>query len=299
MKTFNTLVSDYQILSRDNSTANLALGKSLMNTFIAKVLIARDWVFNRSSYTDASVAGQQKYPKPYNCERVRSIKVNASSINYFPKEVTSREVWNNLNRTTTPATSDAVVKYFIEADHIELYPVPATDDNEITIYFQKLIKTLSATDYETGTISVTTPYTTAVVGSTSPATAFVAAMVGRHIVPTDDGYAYEIESVESISAMTVKREIRMTLSGSAFKISELIPLPFGFQDIPLWFALSIYFQSKEGSIDQSREYERMAREGLVELLRRDVKSTGNVLTKQDTEELEGIIDINKYPLNME
>jgi len=299
MKTFNDSVTDYATLSRDSSTANLALGKSLINTFIKKILVSRDWVFNRSSYKDASVADQQNYPLPYNCERVRSIKVHANGINYFPKEVSSREIWNNLNRTTTPTSSDAIVKYFVAADHIETYPVFATDDNEITIYFQKLIKDLGATDYETGTISVTTPYTTAVVGSTSPATAFVDAMVGRHIIPEDDGYAYEIESVESVSALTTVREIRMTLSGSAYKIAEIIPLPFGFQDIPLWFALATYFQKKEGSIDEAREYERMARDGLNELIRRDAKSTGSVLTKSDYADINGLIDINKYPTDME
>ena len=295
-KTFTQLATDYTTLSRDDSAANLALGKSLINTFISKILVARDWVFNRSSYAETSVANQQSYPKPHNCWRVRSIKVKVGDLYYFPKEVTSREIWTNLNRTVV--TSDSASHFFVEEDSVELYPVPGSAGNTITIYFQKLIKDLAAADYATGTVSVTTPYTTAMVGSTSPATAWVAAMVGRHIIPTDDGYAYEIKSVESVSALTTVREVRMALSGSAYKIAELIPLPFGFQDVPLWFALAVYFQSKEGSINQSREYERMAREGLAELLRRDAKSTGGVLIKSDLEKFEGLIDVNKYPLDM-
>ena len=295
-KTFIQLATDYTTLSRDDSAANLTLGKSLINTFISKVLVVRDWVFNRSSYAETSVANQQSYPKPYNCWRIRSIKVKVGDLYYFPKEITSREIWTNLNRTVV--TSDSASRFFVENDTIELYPVPSTAGNTITIYFQKLIKDLGAADYETGTVSVTTPYTTAVVGSTSPATVWVAAMVGKHLIPTDDGYAYEISAVGSPTSITTVREVRMTLSESAYKIAELIPLPFGFQDIPLWFALSIYFQSKEGSINQSREYERMAREGLAELLRRDAKSTGSILTKTELEEVEGLIDVNKYPLDM-
>ena len=34
MKTFTQFATDYTTLSRDTSAANLALGKSLMNTFI-------------------------------------------------------------------------------------------------------------------------------------------------------------------------------------------------------------------------------------------------------------------------
>ena len=295
-KTFIQLATDYTTLSRDDSSANLTLGKSLINVFIAKILVARDWVFNRSSYAETSVANQQSYKKPYNCWRVRSIKVKVGNLYYFPKEVTSGKIWTNLNRTVV--ISDSASHFFVEENSIELYPVPGSSGNIITIYFQKLIKDLGAADYETGTVSVTTSYTTAVVGSTSPATVWVAAMVGRHIIPTDDGFAYEIESVESASALTTVRKVRMALSGSAYKIAELIPLPFGFQDIPLWFALAVYFQSKEGQIAQSREYERMAREGLAELLRRDAKSTGSVLIKSDLEEFEGLIDVNKYPLDM-
>ena len=293
-KTFTQLATDYTTLSRDASAENLALGKSLMNTFIKKVLVARDWVFNRSSYTDASVADQQAYPKPYNCERIRSIKVTADTINYFPEEVKSRKQWNSLNRTTTPTSSDAVVKYFIDEDQVEFWPIPASDGNDIKFYFQKLIKDLSVADYAVGTITTSPAYSTAIV-STSPLTAWTVAMIGRHLVPTDDGYAYEIESVETASALTVKREVRLKLANSAYNIAEMIPLPFGFEDLPLWFALGVYFQSKEGQITQAREYERMAREGLEQLLRRDAKSTNSILTRSDLADVGGLVDINRFP----
>ena len=288
-KTFNDLVSDYKTLSRDSSTANETLGKSLINSFVKKVLVARDWVFNRSSYEEASVADQQAYPKPYNCERIRAIKVYAGSYYYFPTEIKDREKWTKLNRTTV--SSDSAQYFFIENDTIELYPIPAASGNTITIYFQKLVKTLSVDDYEIGTVSVTTPYTTSVVGSSSPVTAFVSAMVGRHIIPTDDGYSYEIESVESSTAFTTVREVRMILSGSAYKIAEMIPFPFGFEDLPLFGALMVYFQSKENPT-QAQHYKQLYEEGIVNLLRRDAKSTGNVFEKSDLEE---ITDINKYP----
>ena len=295
-KTFNQSVEDFTTLSRDSSTANETLGKSLINTFIGKILTSRDWVFNRSSYEDASVADQQSYPKPYNCAKIRSIKVNVSDVNYFPTEITDRNVWANLNRTEV--SSDSAQYFFVETDAVELYPIPATAGNTITIYFQKLIKTLSATDYTTGEMSVTTPYTTAIVGS--PGTiAWTSAMVGRWIVPTDDGYAYEISAVGHASSITTEREVRMSLTNSEYKITEMIPLPTGFQDLPLWASLSVYFQKKEGSVSQAREYERLYREGLERLLRTDSKSTGSVLSKSDLAGVEGIININDYPLDME
>jgi len=288
VKTFNETVTDYTTLSRDNSTANSTLGKSLINIFIKKILIARDWTFNRGSFTDKSVAAQQNYPKSYNCWRIREIKVKVGNLYYFPKEVTSREVWTNLNRTVV--TSDAASKFFVEPDHVEIYPVPATNDNDIISYFQKLILSLSATDYVTGTVSVSAGGT-AVTGS---GTTFTAAMVGRFIKFTDDGYWYEISAFTDTTHITIKREARVAISGGAYTISELIPLPFGFGDIPLWSALAMYFQSIEEP-SQAREYQNMALKGLEELLRRDAKTTGNVLTKSDIESFIDLVDPNKYP----
>lgn len=288
MKTFNKTVTDYETLSRDNSSANTTLGKSLINIFIKKILIARDWTFNRGSFTDKSVASQQNYPLPYNCWRVREIKVEAGGLKYFPTEERSREVWTNLNRSVV--TSDAAKKFWVEPDEIEIYPVPATADNDITIYFQKLILSLSVVDYTTGTVTISAG-ATAVVGS---GTTFTAAMVGRFIKFTDDGYWYEISAFTNATNITIKREARTAIAGGAYTISELIPLPFGFSDIPLWWALAIYFQSIENAA-QAREYERMYKDGLMELLRRDAKSTGNVLTKSDIESFIGLVDINDYP----
>lgn len=288
MRTFNETVTDYKTLSRDSSSANETLGKSLINRFIAKILVARDWTFNRSNFNDKSVVSQQAYPKPYNCWRVREIKITVGNLNYFPKEVTSREVWTNLNRTVV--TSDSASKFFVEENEIELYPVPATATNDIIIYFQKLILSLSVADYTTGTVSVSAEGT-AVVGV---GTTFTAAMVGRFIKFTDDGYWYEISAFTDTTHITIKREARVAIAGGAFTIAEMIPLPFGFSDIPLWWTLAIYFQSIENPV-QAREYERMYKEGLGELLRRDAKTTGQVLTKSDVESFIGLVDINKYP----
>lgn len=292
METFNSFVLDYKTLSRDDSSENETLGKSLINKFIKRVLVIRDWTFNRSSFTDKSVANQQNYPKPYNCWRVRSITIKVGTLRYHPTEVTSRKIWNQLNRTVV--TSDAIQKFFVEKDHIEFYPVFATNDNDIIIHFQKLIKKLGVNDYDTGTVSVSVEDTAV----TGVGTSWTSSMVGRYIQFEDDGYWYEILAVTDTTHLTIKREARIAVTEGDYKIAELIPLPFGFEDIPLWWALAIYFQQKEGGINQAREYERMAKEGLVELLRRDAKTTGQVLEKSDLEEVTGLVDPNKYPLDI-
>jgi len=291
MKSFNQSATDYTTLSRDASTANLALGKSLLNQFISKILVMRDWVFNRSSADITTVANQQDYLLPYNCQRVKDVKAYSGSTYYFLKEIKTRKEWVILNRSTV--TSDIPSRYFIDdtLNKISPYPVPSTPYT-LTVYHQKQTSDFSADDYATGVISVTTASPTYV--TASPASvAWTSAMVGRFIQPTTDGYWYEIDAVASPTQLTVIRKVRGAITYGAYNIAEMIPLPYGFQDIPLWFALAVYYQSKEGSINQAREWERQAKEGLGDLLRRDSKSVGNVLEKEDLAEME--ININDYP----
>ena len=293
MKTFNQSATDYTTLSRDSSTANLALGKSLINQYISKILVMRDWIFNRSSVNITTEANEQDYLLPYNCQKVKDIKAYSGEVYYYPKEVKTRKEWVILNRSTV--TSDIPSRYFVDdtLNKISPYPVPATPYT-ITVYFQKQVDDFSADDYATGVISVTAASPTIV--TASPTTvAWTSAMVGRFIQPTTDGYFYEIENVASPTQLTVIKEIRGAITYGAYNIAEMIPLPYGFTDLPLWFALATYYQGKEGSINQAREWERQAKEGLGDLLRRDAKSVGNVLEKSDLEEMEGLINPNDYP----
>jgi len=291
MKSFTQLTTNFTTLSRDSAAANLAIGVTLINVYIKKILVMKDWTFNRGSYADASVAEQQAYPLPYNCGRLIEIKVTpASKINYFPKEISSREIWTKLNRVEV--LGDQAQKFFVEPDEVELYPVPATAGSTIKFYFQKIIKNLAtANDYATGTITVTARSKDALgIGTT-----FTSAMVGRFITFDDDPYFYEIASFTDATHVTLKRETRLAITSGDYDIVEVIPLPDGYEDIPLWGALANYFQVNEDPT-QAREYERMYKEGIVELERRDAKTTGNVMTKETMGIDEGgLIDINRWP----
>ncbi len=296
MRTFTQLKSDYLILTHDNSTANSTLGPILINRYIKKILMMRDFTWNRSSKDITGVADQQAYPLPYNLERVKNVKVavtaSASTMYYFPKEVTSREIWTKLNRTTVSGNQTS--RYFIEDDAIEVYPVFSSATPVMTVYFQKTNKDLAATDYTTGSAYTTSASPTYVTASPS-SVAWSSPMIGRFIQFEDDGFWYEIDNVVSTTSLRIKRGASIPMDWSDYTISELMPLPYGYQDLPLWFALATYFQGRKDQIPQAREYERMAKEGLEQLLRRDAKSVGTLLTKSDLEEITGLYDINQFP----
>ena len=285
MRSFTNLVADFVTLSKDAS--GTTLGEVLINQFIKKVLIARDWTFNRSSYEDASVVEQQAYPLPYNCWRIRSIKVTVDEVNYFPKEVISREMWDRLNRVSV--YSDGAKKFFVEPDEVALYPIQATSDNVIKIYFQKLIRDLSSdNDYVADTVTVTAR-SKAVVGN---GTTFLASMVGMFLTFDADANYYEIASFTDTTHITLKRETKVAVNAGNADIVDVIPFPSGFESIPLWWALDVYFKSNEQPAI-ARGWEKMWKESLAEMIRRDAKSTGNVLTKDEIDS--EIANINDYP----
>jgi len=185
-------------------------------------------------------------------------------------------------------------RYFIEDDTIEVYPVFSSATPVMTIYYQKTNEDYEATDYTTGSAYVTSASPTYVTASPSTV-AWSSPMIGRHIQFEDDGFWYEIDNVVSTTSLRIKRGASIPMDWSDYTISELVPLPYGHQDLPLYGALASYYQNKEGSIDQAREWERQYQEGLARLLRRDAKSVGTVIEKSDLEETVGLYNINDYP----
>ena len=153
---------------------------------------------------------------------------------------------------------------------------------------------MAATDYTTGSAYVNTASPNYVISSPATAT-WTAGMVGRSIQFTDDGFWYEISTLASPTQIIVKRNISQAISEGAYTISELIPLPYGYQDLPLYGALFIYFNARKDQIAQAREWERQYQAGLEKLLRRDAKSVGTVFTKSDLEDMVGLYNINDFP----
>ncbi len=285
MKTFNTILSNYKTISRDSSSGNETLGKTLLNDYIREILAREDWTFNRKNSTQDTVADQQYYDLPYNCWRLRKITVNVSNTVYTPAEVKDEVSWSILNRVST--SSSIPTHYFVKPSTNEfgLYPIPSTNGYTITQTFQKKVKDLGVSDYSVGTVTATNG-STAIVGS---GTTFTSAMVGRYIKVTD--FWYEIESFTDATHITIDRNFgETTTSGSSYTISEVIPLPDGFENLPLWGALAAYFDSRENE-KLSNKYDAKFLNLLTVLYRRDSKTSGDILTQSNPV----TVDVNNWP----
>ena len=279
-KSFNQTITDFTTISHDSSADNTALGKSLVNTCIKKVLSSSDFTFNKDSKTYASVAKQQYYNPPYNADKMEYVNVYYGGVWYSLKEVRDGKSWRTLNNVAV--YSDVPQYWYISnrTHKFGIYPIPSSTGTVIQVGFTKKIRDLSVADYTTGTVT-NTLNSTAVVGA---ATVWTKGMIGRFIKITSadtiaGDYWFEITAVTDGTHLTVREEIPAAVAGASYTIAELIPLPDGFEDIPLWYALSIYYQTKEIPA-LSLRWEKEYLGGLNDLVTSDSRSVVGILKKQ-------------------
>lgn len=287
-KTFNQLVEDYKTLTGDSSTANETLGKTLLNDFIREILMIGDLTSNRGYATDQTVASQQYYPIPYNCRKIRKIKVTISNTTYPLIEVKTEEEWNKLNMISYESDYPAVFYVRSSTNEYGIFPIPSTSGNIITISFQEKIKTLGASDYTTGTVSATNGSSTI----TGSGTSWTSSMVGRYIKIVD--FWYKIASVTDATHLTIYGEYNEgDVTGSSYTISELVPLPEGAENLPLYKALALHFQKRDNASarQQAVQYMALYTDGISNLLRADSKTEGQVFEQT----LVSPINPNNYP----
>jgi len=289
MKTYNQTATDFTTISNDASAANLALGKSLMNQCIHKILAMDDWTFNRNTYTFATVASQQDYNPPYDMWRMDYLNLTYGGVKYVPIEIKSGRKWALLNEVLVYGN---VPQYWFisnKTQKIGIWPIPSDALGSVKIGYIKKVRDLSVADYTTGTIAGTID-TTALTGGGAT---FTSAMIGRYI--QIDGFWYLITAVPTAATLTTREKLKDTYTTSTFTISELIPFPDGFEDIPLWYALEKYYQMREKPVI-ANQYGLMWRESQQEMLRRDSRSVVGILEKEPSIRA---FDPNIFPQNLQ
>lgn len=279
MKSFNSLVSDFLALSNDSSGTVLA--KNLINIGTKKVLGLSDFTFNRDSKTYSSGTSTQWYDSPYNSAKIDYVAYEYGGTWYVPKEIRDGETWQTINSVST--TSSIPYYWFVSnaTKRIGLYPASADASGTIKVGFTKKIRDFSVTDYSTGSVSAVSG------GSifTGVGSIWNAKMVGRYLQVSSgstqlEDFWFEITSFGSATSVNVKESIPNAVSISNYTISEMIPLPDGYETLPLWYSLGQYYQMKEKPV-LGREYERMYKEGIQDLLNTDSRSVSGLMEQQN------------------
>lgn len=243
MLTFQDQQNLYQQISGDYSAGGLTIAKRDINEGGAMFLNRLGRKFNKEYLTASLVANQQYYQFPSEVLRVSEVRIKVGPNFYTPELVASEEYWNRLNTITS--TSTIPTHYYIKGfNEIGLFPVPSTDStNALHISYEPQHIDLTASDYTAGTLAVTNNSTTI----TGTGTTFTAAMVGRYLQVTDgtDGKWYRIKTFTSATVIVLENFYEgPTGNGKNYRIGEVMKIPQGYQDAPVFYALDRFYQTQ-------------------------------------------------------
>lgn len=239
MLTFQDQYKLYQQISQDFSAEGLIIAKRDINEGGALFLSRLGRKFNREYIIADIAAATQFYQLPSEVLRVSEIRVKNGNNWYPPDLIGSEEQWNDINTTTV--SGNFPLYYYIRGNNeLGLYPVPTTGTTGgLSVSYEPQHQELSQDDYTTGTVTVQNGTTTI----THSANGFSQAMVGRWFQITDgsDSKWYKIGAFTSTATMQLENDFEGIDGSRTFRIGEIMKLPNGYHDAPVYFALERYY----------------------------------------------------------
>ena len=188
--------------------------------------------------TLTTVADTQRYYYPTGITPpITSATLEIGNVNYPLTIINSQKRWDWLNEIDFSGTS--IPQYILPLrNQFEIWPIPTSAGNTITILSSILDKDMSAEDYTTGTVTVTNDDATV----TGSGTTFTAAMVGRWLKSDDDGYWYRIESVTDSTNLELETPFEgTTAAGASYTIAETPEIPYELHSLlPHYVAMKFF-----------------------------------------------------------
>lgn len=293
-------LSDWTTLTTNTTSANSLLGGRLINDAVR--YLATVFYMNEKSFTvpGGSVAQQQAYVLPSDFEVIENVTVQIGGYLWQPTASPSRKHFDMIN--LIPYYNDYPQFFYIWNNQINLWPIPSSSANVITINYKSRLVDMSQADVTTGTVSITTA-TSAITGA---GTSFASWMgqSGWLRIPhsttvtatNGDNKWYQISSVASATALTlINAYAGATVAGGAFTVGDIPILPEDYQDLPLYRAMYIYHNSIVPDANKAKLYKALYDEGYDKLnAKYGSKDYTPVLTSVDTP----VYNPNLFPRNL-
>lgn len=296
-------LSDWTTLTQNASSANSLLGAKLIRESIR--YLATKFYFNEKSYTTTSVAQQQNYVLPSDFEVMENVTVTVGGYIWSGTPTADRAMWDRLN--LVPYYSDFVQYVFIWNGNLQIWPIPASAGNTITMNYKSRVVDPSQADVTASssstTVSVTTATTTVTAASGTPFQSWMG-QSGWIKIPhsttvtatNGDNRWYQIASVTSATVLELKNPyLGTTVTAGGFTIGDVPILPEDYQDIPMYRAYMIYFNSIVPNPAQAQLYTKLYNDSYMELEKKyGSKDYSPVLT--DTQAT--VFNPNLFPRNL-
>lgn len=213
--------------------------------------------------------GVQSYPLPANVSKVKNETVTIGQLVYTPAPVQSIDEWTKLN--ALPYTSDIPAYFFVYNNEINLWPIPSTTGNVISLQCQINVADMTYSDYSSGTLPAggMAVGSNVVVGPGAWDTIYptgvdltYANLFIKALPPGGDGLYYQIQMFNSATSATLTKPVvnAPKISGANYVIGQYPLLSPDFHDAILYGALRIYFSSIVKDSDRYGLYNNLFKE---------------------------------------
>lgn len=270
-----------QKLVVDNEANSLTYLKLMANAGYKEVLADLGRPVTEKTKTAVTVADQQGYQMPADFNWLKSIKVTVGTTRYTPTEEEAQEQWDYLNDQVR--SGDIPEAYFVRprfgfgGTEVQLYPIPSSAGNTITLVYEAMDKDLNVAKYTTGAVSLTNNNATV----TGSGTTFTRAMVGRYFQVTDadgDGLWYKVSGFTDATHITLENYFQGTTDASYnYQIAEAFALPEDLHMLPIYYAVWHYSLFRRDKA-QADKYETLYTVGMATARRRyGTKTRSNII----------------------
>lgn len=206
--------------------------------------------------TSIGVGGVQFYQLPPDYSKLKTGTITIGNLQWTPREVTSRQEWDNLN--VFPYYADIPNNFFIWNNQFGLWPIPSTTGNIISFNYKRRIPDLSIVDYTTGTVTATNGSNIITGSGTSFAMTVNNVGESRYIQipqPSGDNLWYQVARVTSTTSITLVAPYQgTTVSGATYTLGQMPVLIEDFQDMLVYKALVFYFTSIVDNPKKAEEF---------------------------------------------
>jgi len=270
-------------LSRDTSAATKVQLQQDMNTAYHMFNAKFGRYFSRKQQFADLVEGQGIYQTPIDCVRVLGMTASVSDTYKIPiKEVRSEFEWRQI--TAYPYDSNWPAYYFMLGDdELQLWPTPSQNvENGLRFYYQPQDFDLSVEDVISSSLSPaqTCTVTNGLTTITSTGSTFTNQLTGLwfQLQGVTNLTWYEIVDVPNSSTLTLKSAfVGNSGSGLSFRIGQLSIIPNEYQDVPIHYALNLFFSGK-GNETRAQQHLALYQQGINDAVQAYSLSTeGNVI----------------------
>lgn len=291
MLTFTESWQKAQVIAGDFTANTLVQLKQDINVGYHRFNTSLGRYFSRKQQFTDIINEQSIYQTPIDSIRIIGMTLSVGDSNTYKtplKEIRSEFEWRQIK--AYPYNSNWPAYYFVLGnDEVEIWPTPSQDvTNGIRFYYQQQDHDLSIEDITDADNSSGATVTVSITNGSNLVTAtsgiFTANMVNLRFQLTgvNDLSWYEIVDVPTSSTLTLKSAfVGLTGSGQAWRIGQPFIFPDEYDDVPIDYALSRFYESRNNP--QRATYHQKKYQDAVNAAVEDYSSSteGNVITEDD------------------